>query len=353
MLFPYAECNLREYMERVTFGGPDNENILWLLKQFCGLAKAIRIIHDLPTTVTSNATVTSNSTPNLTYPYPAQEKKSGWHHDLKPENILYFRNMSSKLGTFRIADFGAGKIHIYRSASVNTASPNGTLTYEPPEVKSEGATSRPYDIWSLGCVFLELLIWAVFGSGAVKTFATQRDDRRFPGSLTDFLRDDAFWQMAVDGRVSLRKSVNDRIVLLREEALHSEWRPFKEVLDLVSRMLEPDRLERIPALNLWHTLHNIYTQRKVDLERFSTSSPRDSFQERGASPLPRLSLTALDCRSPEPPLSTTTSPLTTQMTSLPSRQVGSISGDLLSSSPTYSSNLSLERHQRNSSANSV
>lgn len=344
MLFPYAESNLREHMERVPFGEPDDETILWLLEQFCGLAGAIRTIHNL------SETGTSVSAPNLTLPLPAQEKKSGWHHDIKPENILYFRKMGFKLGEFRIADFGAGKIHTYRSRSVNTTSPNGTPTYEPPEIQSERSTSRPYDIWSLGCVFLELLTWAVFGSDAVKTFGTQRNDRRYPGSKTDILEDDAFWQMAEDGQAFLRKSVIKQIELLREKTLRPEWQPFKKFLDLVSRMLEPERQSRISALDLWDTLDRIYKQRKVDLKRVGGNFPRDSSQERASSPLPRYSLNAPDSRSPERPLGMPTSPLNTQTVSLPSRQLGSISGDALTSSPIYSPRLDRGRHQRNSSA---
>lgn len=352
MLFPYAKCNLREYMERVTFGGPDNENILWLLKQLRGLAKAIRTIHNLSTRETPKPT------PSLAPPNLAQEKKSGWHHDLKPENILYYPDpdyniISSNSGTFRIADFGAGKIHTYQSRSIGTQSPNGTQTYEPPEAKSEGATSRPYDIWSLGCVFLELLIWAVFDFETVKKFAREREDRRYPDSKIEITTDDAFWQMAEDGRAYLRKSVNQRMELLRKYALQPEWHAFMEVLDLVSRMLEVDRPKRISALDLWDTLDRIYDQRKMDLTTTNGNSLRDSSQDRASSPLPRLSLKAPDRRSPEPPLSRHASPLNTHVTSLPNRQVGTISGDLITSSPTYSPLLSRGRHRRNSSTNEI
>lgn len=333
-------------MERVTFGGPDNENILWLLEQFSHLAKVIRTIHNLSPTETSKPT--TSLTPHI--------KKSGWHHDLKPQNILYFKDpyyekISSNSGEFRIADFGAGKIHTYRSRSIGTQSPNGTQTYEPPEAKSEGATSRPYDIWSLGCVFLELLIWAVFGFEAVKTFEGERIDRRYPDSMIEITSDDAFWQMAEDGRAYLRKAVNQRMELLRKYALKPEWQVFKEVLDLVSCMLDLDRRTRISALNLWDTLDRIYRQREMDLRRTNGNPLRDSSQERASSPLPRLSLKAPDRRSPEPPLSTHASPLNTRITSLPSRQVGTISGEFIISSPLDSPQSSRGRHGRNNSTN--
>lgn len=142
-------------MRWMQFGAPSNENIMWLLKQLRGLAEALKDIHNLSSIGSSLPTPSPG--PNLVAPQP-QMRKSGWHHDLKPENILLYKSLGHERGTFQVSDFGSGKIHTYRSGSVNTRSPIGTLTYEPPEAKLEGATSRPYDVWSLGCVFLELLI---------------------------------------------------------------------------------------------------------------------------------------------------------------------------------------------------
>lgn len=346
MLFPYAECNLRQYMRWVPFGGPKKERILWLLEQFRGLASAIQSIHDL-----SSAEGSSN-TSNLTIP-PAvgREKKSGWHHDLKPENILHFSSKNSKLGTLRIADFGSGKVHTYRSGSINTGSPNGTLTYEPPEAQSERATSRPSDLWSLGCVFLELLIWAIVDFRSVEIFAEERFGRRSPDAMIDFVEDDGFWQIAVDGTISLRKAVNEWIERLGNTVLQPEWQPFKEVLDLVRRMLNLNRRERISAQDLWDTLRRIYKQRNIDLKETSgTSSPRAS-QARAYTPLLRLSLDVPDRRSPEPPLSKSASPLNTQVISPANRQLGSISGDALTFSPLDSPRMSRGNHPKNNFAN--
>ncbi|MCJ1263927.1 hypothetical protein MMC22_003797 [Lobaria immixta] len=341
MLFPYAESNLRQYMRSVSFGGPRKKTILWLLAQFCGLASAIHKIHDLSSAEKSS---TSGTTSNLAIPPVHPERKSGWHHDLKPENILYFSSKSSKLGTLRIADFGSGKIHTYRSGSINTRSPNGTLTYEPPEAKSEGATSRPSDIWSLGCVFQELLIWAVFDFNSVESFRNGRIGRRFPDSMIDIVADDGFWQIFVDGTVCLRKSVNEWIELLRKDLGQPKWRPFmafEKVLDLVIRMLDPDPRRRISALDLWDTLYRIDRQTKLDLKR--TNGNRDT-------PLPQLSLKAPDRRSPEPPLNTFAFPLNTQVAGPVNRQVGSIIDGALTFSPIHSPLVSRATHPRNNFA---
>jgi serine/threonine protein kinase len=49
----------------------------------------------------------------------------------------------------------------------------GDASYMPPEC-SEGSASRPYDIWSLGCVLLELLVWFSKGTVGWKKFFDAR-----------------------------------------------------------------------------------------------------------------------------------------------------------------------------------
>ena len=254
MLFPYAQCNLRQYMRRVKLDRSDTGSTTWFLDQLRSLADALREIHNLQTTGGPA------STDNLIAPGPKMQK-SGWHHDIKPENILFFRDRRSRYGKLCIADFGSGKVHTYRSGSINTKSANGTLTYEPPEAQSEGRTSRPYDVFSLGCVFLELLIWAVCDYRSVRTFTSERVARRSPGSQFDFVEDDGFWQRTEAGTVTIRKSVIDWISQLKQMEHH-----YDQVLDLIMHMLEPDKSKRITAVILWNSLDKIYNMKKVDLD---------------------------------------------------------------------------------------
>lgn len=329
MLFPYAQCNLRQYMKWVQFGAPTKENIIWLLRQFRGLAEALKDIHNLSGTSAG----ASQSASNLGTRHMA-ERKAGYHHDLKPENILFYK-VTGTLGTFEISDFGSGKVHTYRSGSHNTSSANGTLTYEPPEAATrEGKTSRPYDVWSLGCVFLELLIWAVLGFQAVEDFRSERLDRRYPGSQTEFVVDDAFWQMLQTGDIMVRKSVDDWTQTLREAVLQQDNQPFKEVLDLVIKMLETVKETRIPALDLYDTLDRIYRQKKIDLENVNNDSLPD---------MPRLSMNPPDRRSPE---------WIREGATVAVRNAGTATGDFLTPSPMSSISPHSPRgsHRRNSSA---
>lgn len=339
MLFPYAQCNLREYMKWVRFGGPTKENIIWLLRQFRGLAEALKGIHDL------SGTGALEPAPSLVT-RPLGERKAGYHHDLKPENILFYKFTD----TFEISDFGSGKVHTYRSGSYNTSSANGTLTYEPPEAAKLGSkTSRPYDVWSLGCVFLELLIWAVLGFQEVEDFRSKRLDRRYPGSQTDTVEDDGFWQMLQNGDITVRKSVDNWTQILKEAILQQQSQPFKEVLDLVLRMLETVKETRIPALDLYDTLDRIYKQKRIDLENVNNDSLPDSngAQERSLY-LPRLSLKPPDRRSPE----RTREGAAVTVRNTGNARVMNATGDFLTTSPLHSTSPNSPRgtHRRNSSA---
>ena len=278
ILFPYAKCNLRQYMKWRAFGPSTQDNISWFLQQLRGLAQALKDIHNLPF-LEAFPSGSGGKAGSL------ESRQTGWHHDLKPENILYFSDPGPENGIFKVADFGSGKINTYHSGSMHSNTPNGTLTYEPPEAQSEGATSRPYDLWSLGCIFLELLTWAVYDFQSVEQFASNRVDRRFPDSHVNMIFDDGFWQMTRDGQVIIRNSVSTWIQDLR---CRIRQQPLTEVLELVICMLDPDRLKRITAQDLWDQLDRIYKRQRLDLEKILDHS-------QGTAPsLPDISTEFLD-----------------------------------------------------------
>ena len=280
MLFPYAQCNLRQYMRWIQFGAPTKNNIIWLTRQFRGLAEALKGIHDL-----SGAGALQPALDLAAH--PKSERRAGYHHDLKPENILFYKDTSN----FEISDFGSGKVHTYRSGSYNSPSPHGTQTYEPPEAAMERETSRPYDMWSLGCVFFEMLIWAVFGFQSLEDFGKTRVDNRYPGTRTK-TRDDAFWQMLPNDDIILRTAVVDMIKSLGEAVLQQKDQPFQKIFNLVIRMLDPVKKTRILALDLYDTLDRIYKQKIFDLENVKDGFVPDNNDI-------RLSMDPPDRRSPQ------------------------------------------------------
>lgn len=93
------------------------------------------------------------------------------HGDLKPENILRFRD-DTILGKLKISDLGLAKHHRVRTErrDFGTGTRMGTFVYEAPEVVTspDMPRSRRYDIWSMGCVIFEFIIWLLNGQDGLE-----------------------------------------------------------------------------------------------------------------------------------------------------------------------------------------
>ncbi len=103
-------------------------------------------------------------------------EKFGRHGDLKPENILWYRNTADDPGILVIADFGLTAVHRAISRSkVDNETISRTPEYRPPECDIKGAKiSRRYDIWTLGCVFMEMIVWFLGGCTDLEQFCEDR-----------------------------------------------------------------------------------------------------------------------------------------------------------------------------------
>lgn len=135
-----------------------NNYLEWFFEQLLGLASAINNLH-----------------------HPVNDRNQSCRHgDLKPENILCFSKKEDDIGEGKIptgvrlvvADAGHAKVHEKATEfrGYPTATPKGTTMYSPPEADIKQARTRRYDIWSLGCLYLESLIWMMYGYNALKSF---------------------------------------------------------------------------------------------------------------------------------------------------------------------------------------
>lgn len=170
-VFPWAHGgNLRNFWEREPSLSPNSlDNIShqdwckylnWAFKQLAGIVAAIKELHD-------------------------DEGVGGCRHgDLKPENILCFCKRLPSPGeaptsvTLVVADAGLAKIHANATEKRfgPTETQRGTTRYSPPEADVRDKRSRRYDIWSLGCLFLEFLIWLLYGNNGLKDFRNDVED---------------------------------------------------------------------------------------------------------------------------------------------------------------------------------
>lgn len=151
--------------------------ICWLAEQCHGLAEGLGGIH--------NAKMSIDELQQYLKPLPIangrddEEKDFGRHGDIKPANILWFRNEDNKWGhgVLKITDFGLTAFHREQTTRVFRDGVAGvTLTYMAPEYDLNRHVSRSYDIWSLGCVYLEFVTWAVMDGNAVCEFRQGREN---------------------------------------------------------------------------------------------------------------------------------------------------------------------------------
>jgi serine/threonine protein kinase len=175
-LFPLAGCNLEDFWRKHS---PweirdiiDVPAVQWISKQVLGLAGAVDTVH--------------NPSHHL-----GQDRKYGRHGDLKPENILWYQSPKHPRGILVIADLGLSSVNTEKSRSniPNQGIPF-TPGYRPPECDLEGGTiSRSYDIWTFGCLLLELVSCALGGNKARVDFENKRMSPYITGSKSDIFFD--------------------------------------------------------------------------------------------------------------------------------------------------------------------
>lgn len=160
MIFPWAECDLDKYWEDHPVPNAGDVGLIrWLSTQCVGIMEAVSVIHN-PTHLTT-------------------EKKFGRHGDIKAENILWFKSRPEDpgdRGILVISDLGLTAINSDKSRSMQ---PNTGLkmtpSYRPPECDIQGGRiSRDFDIWTLGCLYLELVCWLLRGYAGKLNFDQAR-----------------------------------------------------------------------------------------------------------------------------------------------------------------------------------
>ncbi|KAL3422719.1 protein kinase domain-containing protein [Phlyctema vagabunda] len=240
LIFPAAECNLDEHMAQDPQGFEDPKSTLfceftsWILHQLSGIAAAVNHMHEW----TCSTTVPGST---------------AYHHDLKPSNLLLFKELDfevPRFGILQIADFGSGRL---RGPGTGTGSTTfrGTPTYAAPESivprmshnnGLEIYVSRSYDVWSLGCIAMEVLVWLVFGAQGRKDFNKERFG---PVSMTQ--ENDGYFVLGLDGNATVRVQVIEWFDKLREHPRLPQENALCGLLVLIINTLEVNSDKRITA----------------------------------------------------------------------------------------------------------
>jgi serine/threonine protein kinase len=268
LLFPYAKFNLRKLWAEIPEPQRNAETYGWALDQMTGLASGLVAIHQYQSNMAYNTDI---GNPGMTrfrqsvrrnLAVEPGEAKFGRHGDLKPENILWFGEFrtAGPSGVLQITDFGLGHFHRLESRSRQDPSKiKGSETYTPPEIPLNQLVSRAYDIWSLGCVFLEFATWLLEGTVGLEDFGAKRLE-----IAPDRIEDDTFFSISTGGAV-MRGGVRDWIEHLHKSPHCSDM--VHELLNLVREKLLVVRAEsRINSGNLYFELKAMIQKAKTSSE---------------------------------------------------------------------------------------
>lgn len=144
VIYPWAAGGtLADFWEHQNLYARGTSLIVWCLQQMLGIAQAIEALHSI----------------------------NCRHGDMKPENILHF---SGPNGRLVVSDVGVSRKHdkATRLRQGGTTTRATTPSYEAPETFSTKDTprARRYDVWSIGCIFLEFSLWILHDMASIESF---------------------------------------------------------------------------------------------------------------------------------------------------------------------------------------
>lgn len=151
----------------------------WLLEECLGIASAVAEIHGLGESAQRNPCV--------------------FHTDIKPDNILVYRDRNRVF--LKLADFGHSFVVTQESPDILGAPMLNAMSYRAPEYDVQDTVTIKYDVWSLGCVFLEFITWALKGFNGVIEFSDKRiREEKDPRANFESLSEDTFFKRVAGRR---------------------------------------------------------------------------------------------------------------------------------------------------------
>lgn len=273
LVFPFADSNLQTYWDDRELPEFNKETVLWSLEQMAGMASGLARIHTfevtIPLSVEGNVRVQQDARLQV----KDKEKRYGRHGDIKPENIMWFQQMTGvedANGVLQIADLGLGRFHGRESRSVSD--PKGIATsptYEPPECKVRRPVSRAYDLWSLGCVYLEFVTWLLLGSKGIQSFANNRGKYNPQTGISE----DNFFKILGPDEAEVAEGVVTWV-----EKLHSHERCSQVIHDLLDVIMKDliviDSENRIPSTLLSQEVKSLLDKARKDEQYLLKGVPR-------------------------------------------------------------------------------
>lgn len=221
LVFPWADGDLRRLWRSTPSPQAGKEEMRWLAQQCASIASALKSVHaGAESWIESGGDGPSDK-------QRVAMNKFGIHGDIKPENIFIFSKgqqksfkalcmgppntssdgsstspseRSSRSGTpssaadeFVLGDFGGAEF--FAPSSNPDPLRQITVAYRPPEYDTKlRPVSRSWDVWGLGCTYLEFVTWFLLGPSGLTEFAKRRTTRTAAGKLSD-----EYFETFVDG----------------------------------------------------------------------------------------------------------------------------------------------------------
>ncbi|KAI1261481.1 HET-domain-containing protein [Xylariaceae sp. FL1019] len=261
-VFPWAEGgNLRDYWTKSgsldSTTTRDEKLLSWTLFQMNGLCRCLKRLWKL----------------------------NCRHGDIKPENVLY----TGGGGNLLIADVGLAKVHseVTYKRQMSSSTKYGTRRYEAPEIymkeQDHKAISRDYDMWSMGILLLEWLMWLVYGS-----------DKSGMQKISQINRLPQFWESSANKfhvADSAQKIMNEMAeILSRETAMGDILHLIRDRLLVISLADEHGDLSkgRAKASELSRAMRNVY--RRANREPSYMFDPKVWYRRNPSESGPALEL---------------------------------------------------------------
>jgi serine/threonine protein kinase len=134
-----------------------------------------------------------------------------------------------------ISDFGAA--NLAKELTQTSENVNFSPTYRPPEHDdADFFVDSFWDVWSLGCLFLEFATWILMGQVGVEEFSNKRigpDSAWCPGIPTDSF----FWQCEKKVGDEIQRDVEVRPAVSEVSWATLSHRPLQSLYTLVSPKL--------------------------------------------------------------------------------------------------------------------
>lgn len=190
-------------------------------------------------------------------------QRSGYIHDIKPDNILVFIYQMNGKQTywFRLSDYSSANVVDFVESvsgqhrdSWRTNHKKSTPNYRAPEFLSDEGISRPFDLWSLGCVFIELLTWFTEDFEALESFRRSRLQQVKP----DGIEDEGFWYTDEKGKnpkARVREVVKKKMADLLDRCTGE----LKDIADIIPELLDINPKKRPTARELLERLKHLDT----------------------------------------------------------------------------------------------